>query len=413
MSLKRSVGLVTVVAALGALVLATGGSAAPTESASTDAVRCTVNGTARGDVLRGTNRSDVICGRGGNDTIRGLGGNDTIDGGAGADTITGGRGNDTIAGGAGNDAIFVAGEGTDRVSGGPGRDSARVDRNDRILGIERRTLVGGPPLPALPAEVRSRGRWIIGVKCDSPPFGYINVRGDNDGFDIDIAKWFSRYAFGRADRVNFECAPTASREPLLTTSRVDLVISTFTYTSDRDTRIDFSRPYYKATGRLLVRNDSPIQRLNDIRGRRVATTDGSVYHRWMGRCFSTAEVVTTDGVTASVLRLNQGRADAVMWDDTVLAPIAAADRNTKLTTDTFLEGPYGIGIRQGNTAMKSWVDARLGLMKAQDLFLPILRTHFAARFVTSLLGKHPAPESGLPVPGCEPAEPRVCLPVSA
>jgi polar amino acid transport system substrate-binding protein len=383
MSLKRSVLLLTFVAAVGALVAAAGGGAAPIRSVSTDAVRCTVNGTARADVLRGTNRADVICGRGGNDTIRGLGGNDRLDGGRGNDTIVGGTGNDVMLGGAGNDRFSAGGQGRDQVIGGPGRDRATVDRNDRVRGVERRTVVGAARLPALPSEVRSRGRWVIGVKCDSPPFGYIDVRGNNAGFDIDVARWFSRYAFGRGDRVNFECAPTASREPLITTGRVDLVISTFTYTADRDTRIDFSRPYYRATGRLLVRNNSPVRSLNDIRGRRVATTDGSIYHRWMARCFSTAEVVTTDGVTASVLRLNQGRADAVMWDDTVLAPIAAADRNTMLTNDTFLEAPYGIGMRQGNTAMKRWVDARLGLMKQGDLFLPILRNHFADRFVTS------------------------------
>jgi polar amino acid transport system substrate-binding protein len=238
-------------------------------------------------------------------------------------------------------------------------------------------------LPALPREVKQRKRWIIGVKCDSPPFGFVDFRGQNAGFDIEIARWFARFAFGNARRVTFECAPTASREPLLTTGRVDLVISTFTYTSDRDTRIDFSRPYYKASGRLLVPNESPIQRLSDIRGRRVATTDGSIYHRWINRCFSGTEVVTTDGVTASVLRLTQGRADAVMWDDTVLAPIAAQNRNLKMTDDVFLEGPYGIGIRQGWTAMKRWVDARLNLMKRRDLFMPILRNNFAPRFVRS------------------------------
>ena len=57
-------------------------------------------------------------------------------------------------------------------------------------------------------------------------------------------------------------SPTPAREPLLTTGRVDMVISTFTYTADRDTRIDFSRAYYKATGRLLVKNNSPIQQLS-------------------------------------------------------------------------------------------------------------------------------------------------------
>jgi hypothetical protein len=36
--------------------------------------------------------------------------------------------------------------------------------------------------------------------------------------------------------------------------------------------------------------------------------------------------------------------------------------------------------------MKRWVDARLGLMKANDLFLPILREHFATRFVTAFTG---------------------------
>src|ERR687896_657626 len=238
-------------------------------------------------------------------------------------------------------------------------------------------------LPPLPRDVRQRKRWRIGVKCDAPPFGYIDVRGNNAGFDIEIAQWFARYAFGNKNRVSYTCAPTAAREPLLTTGRVDLVISTFTYTADRDTRIDFSRPYYRATGRLLVPNNSPIQRLSDIRGRRIATTDGSIYHRWMGRCFSGTEVVTTDGVTASVLRLNQGRADAVMWDDTVLGPVAAADRNLKMTDDTFLVLPYGIGIKQGHTAMKRWVDARLAVMKQRDLFLPILRNNFAPRFVAS------------------------------
>ena len=84
------------------------------------------------------------------------------------------------------------------------------------------------------------------------------MQGKNAGFDVEIARWFSRYAFGRDNRVTFECAPTPTREPLLTTDRADLVISTFTYTADRDTRIDFSRAYYKATGRLLVKNDSAI-----------------------------------------------------------------------------------------------------------------------------------------------------------
>jgi polar amino acid transport system substrate-binding protein len=236
-------------------------------------------------------------------------------------------------------------------------------------------------LPKLPADIASRKRLIVGVKCDTPPFGYIDVRGKNAGVDVEIAKWFARYAFGREQRLTFVCAPTAVREPLLTNGRVDMVISTFTYTADRDTRIDFSRAYYKASGRLLVKNTSPIQSLSDIGGKRIATTSGSVYDRWMKRCFSGTSVVVTDSVTNAVLAFNQGRADAVMFDDTSLALIAATDPNAKLTNDIFLEGPYGIGIKQGNVQLKRWIDARLNLMKRKDLFLPIIRNNIAPRFV--------------------------------
>jgi polar amino acid transport system substrate-binding protein len=243
------------------------------------------------------------------------------------------------------------------------------------------TATKAKKLPPLPREVRQRKRWIIGVKCDAPPFGYINVRGEHDGFDVEIARWFARFAFGRTNRVSFVCTPTPAREPALTTGRVDLVIATFTYTRDRDTRIDFSRAYYQATGRLLVKNDSPIRSLSDLNGRTVITTSGSIYDRWVRRCFPNTKLVVTDNFTNAALAYNQGRGDTLMWDDTVLVGIAAADRNSKLTNDTFLALPYGIGIRQGNVAMKRWVDSRLDVMRKRDLFYTLLQNSIPRRFV--------------------------------
>ncbi len=238
-------------------------------------------------------------------------------------------------------------------------------------------------LPPLPADIKSRNRFIIGVKCDVPPFGYIDVQGKNQGFDVEIGRWFARYAFGRAQRVTFVCAPTAAREPLITSGRVDLVISTFTYTADRATRIDFSEPYYNATGRLLVKNSGAVQHLADIKGHNVATTSGSVYDRWMKNCFPTASVITADTFTNAKLAFDQGRADAVMFDDAVLLPVAAADPNSKITDDVFLAAPYGIGMKKGSTELKAWVDSRLEQMRKKDQFLPILKANVPARFFAS------------------------------
>src|SRR5262245_26345119 len=175
------------------------------------------------------------------------------------------------------------------------------------VGFAQSTKTTGPAgaaaakLSPLPANIKSRNRWIIGVKCEVPPFGYVDVQGKTAGFYVEVGRWFARYAFGRPSRVTFVCAPTAVREPLLTTDRVDLVISTFTYTADRDTRIDFSKAYYKATGRLLVKEGGPIQKLSDIAGKTVSTTSGSVYDRWMKNCFKNTTVNVNDTFTNALL----------------------------------------------------------------------------------------------------------------
>jgi polar amino acid transport system substrate-binding protein len=234
-------------------------------------------------------------------------------------------------------------------------------------------------LPALPANIKQRGRFNIAVKCDSPPFGYINVRGEHAGFDVEIARWFSRFAFGKPTRINYTCVTTAAREPALTSDRVDMVIATFTYTPDRDTRIDFSRAYYRATGRILAPNSAPNTYLPQLAGKTIATTSGSVYDRWMKNCFKDTKVLTTDSFTNALLTYQQHRADALMWDDTVLLNISLTDPGSKLTTDTFLPLPYGIGIKQGNTALKRWIDSRLEVMRKRDTFNAILKSNVPAR----------------------------------
>ena len=266
-----------------------------------------------------------------------------------------------------------------------------------------------PKLPALPSNIKARKRFLMGVKCDAPPFGYINVRGENAGFDVEIARWFSRYAFGTPNRVSFECTPTPAREPALTTGRVDMVIATFTYTRDRDTRIDFSRAYYKATGRLLVKNDQPNSLVGQLANRNIVTTSGSIYDRWVRKCFPSAKLTVTDNFTNAALTFNQGRADTLMWDDSVLIGIAAADRNSKLTNDTFLPLPYGIGVRQGNTALTRWINARLELMRKADRFMTILRNNVPARFVAGFSQNILRPRNTFGyAPASEPAPETVC-----
>ena len=263
--------------------------------------------------------------------------------------------------------------------------------------------VAAAKLPALPAEVKQRKRWVIGVKCDFPPFGFIDVQGRNGGYDVEVGRWFARYAFGRAQRVNFVCVTTPSRIPALQAKRVDIIISTLTYTPARAQVIDFSIPYYAATGRLLVPNNSSIQSTRDLAGKTVVSTRGSIYDRWVTKCFTNTHLLLTDTTSAALLALKDGRADTFMFDDALLLGLATQDRDLKLTSDKFLAIPWGIGIRKGETAMKRWVDSRLRLMKKKDIFWKILQDNAPKRLVGSFRANVPRPNSNIKYPAGDPS----------
>jgi polar amino acid transport system substrate-binding protein len=248
-------------------------------------------------------------------------------------------------------------------------------------------------LPALPPEVRQRRRWRIGVKCDFPPFGYINRQNKIAGYDVDVARRFAELSFGRRNRVSLTCVTTPSRIPVLQRGDVDIIISTLTWTASREEVIDYSYPYYNATGRLLVPNNTSIQRLTDLRGKRIATTRGSIYDRYIGNCFAGATKVLSDSPVVALENLRSGRADTFMFDDTFLLGVDANDRNFRMTTHKFLNVPYGIGIRKGERAMKRWVDAALLQMKRRDEFWAILRRNSPRQFWRFFLTNVPRPKT--------------------
>ncbi len=255
-----------------------------------------------------------------------------------------------------------------------------------------------PKLPALPRAVKARKRWKIGVKCDFPPFGYIDVRGHHAGYDVEVAQSFAKLAFGKKSRVSYTCVTTPSRIPTLQSGAVDIIISTLTWTSARAEVIDFSIPYYSATGRLLVPNNSAIRSTADLSGKTVATTRGALYATWMRNCFKSSKLLEVDSATAAVLAVKNAQADTFMFDDAFLLGVATQDPTLKLTRDKFLNVPWGIGIRKGDTATGRWVNAAIRYMKKKDQFATILRHNAPARLVPDFIDNVPRPKNNFAYP---------------
>ena len=130
-----------------------------------------------------------------------------------------------------------------------------------------------------------------------------------------------------------------------------------------------------------MKNDPPAT-VNSLLKQEGGDDERLIYDTWLKTCYKNTEAIVTNNFMNALLAFNQGRADAPMWDDSVLIGVAmTTDTTAKLTTDTFLPLPYGIGMKQGNVALKRWVDSRLNLMKQKDIFLSILKNSVLTRYV--------------------------------
>ena len=245
--------------------------------------------------------------------------------------------------------------------------------------------------------MRQRGKFVIGVKCDFAPFGFIDAGGKNDGYDVEVARRFAQLAFGSKSKLELVCVTTPSRIPTLQSKRVDVIVSTLTWTKARTEVIAYSIPYYAATGRLLVPNNSSIRTVRNLGGKTIVTTRGALYAAWTRNCFKDSKLLEVDSPALAVSAVKNGTADTFMFDDAFLLGVATQDPNLKLTNDKFLAIPWGVGIRKGEGQMAAWVNTAIRYMRARDEFAGILRgvgrrTNAPASLITSFLTQVPRPK---------------------
>ena len=148
------------------------------------------------------------------------------------------------------------------------------------------------PAGSTMAALQDAGEITIGVKFDVPPFGFKNPQTDAvEGFDVDLGQ---AIADELGVEANFIEAISDNRIPFLVDGTADLILSTMTITTDRDAEIDFSIPYYIASGRVLVPEDSDITGVEDLAGATVCTATGSTYEENLATNAPDAELRLVD-----------------------------------------------------------------------------------------------------------------------
>jgi len=204
------------------------------------------------------------------------------------------------------------------------------------------------------ADLQDEGTIVIGVKFDVPPFGFKNPEtGGVEGFDVDLGKLIASELGVKAEFVE---AISDNRIPFLQDGTVDLVLSTMTITTDRDTEIDYSRPYFIAHGRILAPKGSDIAGVDDLNGKRVCTALGSTYESTIKEQAPDADLELVDSYSECTELLQNESIDAISTDDVILTGMIIQDESLELVGDQLTVEPYGVGIADGDKELKGFVD---------------------------------------------------------
>jgi polar amino acid transport system substrate-binding protein len=185
----------------------------------------------------------------------------------------------------------------------------------------RKVLLGGAALlaaPALmtrsafaitPAEIKAKGKVVIGIQGDNPPWGFVNSSGKQEGLDADIGELYGKFLGVPVEFVPLE---VANRIPALTAGRVDVLFATMAMFPDRAKAVQFSKPYVANIILLAAPKTTEVKTNADMGKLIIAVPRASAQETQVKKnAPPDTKILSLDGDAAAIQALVSGQATAV------------------------------------------------------------------------------------------------------
>lgn len=234
----------------------------------------------------------------------------------------------------------------------------------------RDVLIGGAALiamPALmtrsafaitPAEIKAKGKVVIGIQGDNPPWGFVNSSGQQQGLDADIGELYGKFLGVPVEFVPLE---VANRIPALTAGRVDVLFATMAMNPERAKAVQFSKPYVAnmivlvAPKTLQVKTNEDMGKLT-IAVPRASTQDTQVTKN----APAGTNILRLDGDAAAIQAVVSGQAQAaggnMFYIDRLNAAKPGVYENKLEFTRIYNGACTRLGEKDMNASINSFID---------------------------------------------------------
>ena len=200
----------------------------------------------------------------------------------------------------------------------------------------------------------------IGVFGDKPPFGYIDENGENQGYDIYLAKRIAKDLLGDESKIQFVITEAANRVEYLQSGKVDLILANFTVTPERKEAVDFANPYMKVSLGIVSPDGSVITDVEQLEGKKLIVNKGTTAEMYFTQNHPDIELIKYDQNTEAFNALKDGRGDALAHDNTlVFAWVVENEGFTTGITELGNQDYIAPAVQKGDTELLNWVNDEL------------------------------------------------------
>lgn len=218
-------------------------------------------------------------------------------------------------------------------------------------------------------KIKESGKVKIGVFSDKPPFGYVDEKGENQGYDVYLAKRIAKDLLGDENKVEFVLVEAANRVEYLESNKVDIILANFTVTPERKEKVDFATPYMKVALGVVSPDGSPIKSVEELKGKKLLVNKGTTAENYFTKNYSDIELVKFEQNTETFAALTDGRGDALAHDNTLL--FAWAKENPGYTTFISNLGDEDViapAVKKGNTELLEWLNNEIDTLIKDGFF---------------------------------------------
>lgn len=202
-------------------------------------------------------------------------------------------------------------------------------------------------------------KLIMVTEAGFAPYEYYSD-GTIVGVDVDIAKEIAK-ELGKKLVVKDVAFDSIIHE--VKSGKADIGVAGISYSDERAKQVDFSINYTTSKQVVLVRTNSSISNIKDIKNKKISVQLGSVADMYVSEEYNKKNIIRQKKYLAAIQDLKDQKVECVVMDELPAKEMVKQNPDIRILNEILTEDAYGIIVNKGNEELLSAINKVIEKLK--------------------------------------------------